>query len=61
MRRSLDLWTRICARTMGLVAPGAAMRWAGNRQRMLSYVSANRSGHNARWLPRRKSADAIFR
>lgn len=61
MRRSLDLWTRVWARTMGLVAPGAAMRWAGNRQRMLSYVSANRSGHNARWLPRRKSADAILR
>jgi lambda family phage portal protein len=57
----MDLWTRIVARSLGLVAPAAAVRWASNRQRMLSYVGARRGGHNRAWLPKRKSADAILR
>jgi lambda family phage portal protein len=61
MKRGLDIWTRALTRTVGLVAPAFAMRWAANRQRMLSYVGARRGGHNRAWLPRRKSADAILR
>jgi lambda family phage portal protein len=57
----LDAWTRTMARAIGLVAPGSAMRWLNNRQRLLSYTGAARSGHNAAWRPNRKSADAILR
>ncbi len=61
MTNNLDIWTRTWTRLMGLVAPHAAMRWAANRQRMLSYVGARKGGHNAAWRPGRKSADAILR
>ncbi len=57
----VDLWTKSVAGLIGLVAPAAALRWASNRQKMLSYVGASRSGHNAAWLPRRRSADAELR
>lgn len=56
-----DLWTRILARAIGVLAPQTALRFAHNRTRLLSYVGASRRGHNALWKPARQSADAILR
>ena len=53
--------TRVVSNIVGVVAPGAAIKYSQRRQALATYAGASKSGPNRAWLPANKSADEIIR
>ena len=57
---TLDWWTRAASSALGLFAPSYARRWIAARNVLRKYQGASTAGHNSKWRPSKKSADAIL-
>lgn len=57
---SIDAWSRIAARAIGIFAPKTALKFLSHRMALSHYTGASPQGPDRAWRPSNKSADAIL-